>query len=119
MTAGRYDITCEQGASFIRLIKLYDSSNEPRDLTGYEARMHVRRTKNASSTIIELSTDNGRIIIEPTEDMPLGAIQLVLTAEETSYLTDEGVYDLELIATDNSVERVLQGRFKLDLEVTR
>jgi len=116
LTAGAYDITCEQGASFVRLIRVLDDEGAPRDLTDYTARMHVRRTKTSSTLLIELTTENDRIIIGPPED---GVLQLVLTAEETSDLTDEGVYDLELIAPDDTVERLMQGKFKLDLEVTR
>ncbi len=53
MRAGKYDITCEQGTTFIRTLAVLqpDLENDPTgetfeimDLTGYTARMHVRRT---------------------------------------------------------------------------
>ena len=48
MSAGAYDITCEQGATFSRTLTVKDSSGAVRDLSTYTARMQVRRTQSSS-----------------------------------------------------------------------
>jgi DUF4097 and DUF4098 domain-containing protein YvlB len=114
MSAGAYDITCEQGATFSRTLTVKDSNGVARDLSGYTARMQVRRTTSSSTTLVELTTENGRISLNSN-----GEISLSLSATETSALTDEGVYDLEIEDSSGNVERVVEGAFNLDLEVTR
>ena len=125
MIAGIYNITCQQGSTFTRIIKL--KMPDPADptqttyvdyeLQGHTARMQVRRTVTSTTVQVELTTENGRIVIEP--DSEKGAIRLQLTDEETAALTSDGVYDLEIISVEGVVSRVLQGTFTLSLEVTR
>jgi DUF4097 and DUF4098 domain-containing protein YvlB len=114
MGAGAYDITCEQGATFSRTLTVKDSNGDARDLSAYTARMQVRRTTSSSTTLVELTTENGRIFLNSD-----GEISLSLSASETAALTDEGVYDLEIEDSSGNVERVVEGSFNLDLEVTR
>ena len=114
MSAGAYDITCEQGTTFNRTLTVKDSNGDARDLSTYTARMHVRRTTASSSTLIELTTENNRISLNSS-----GQITLSLTANETAALAEGGVYDLELVDSSSNVERVVEGAFILDLEVTR
>ena len=42
MSAGAYDITCEQGVTFNRTLTVKDSNGDARDLSTYTARMQVR-----------------------------------------------------------------------------
>jgi hypothetical protein len=60
MAAGQYDITCEQGATFARTLQWLDENEVAVDLTGYTARMHVRKTVKATTTLVELTTSNSR-----------------------------------------------------------
>lgn len=114
MAAGAYDITCEQGATFTRTLTVKDSNGDARDLSSHTARMQVRRTKSSATSLIELTTANGRISTNAA-----GQIVLSISAADTAALTDEGVYDLEIEDTSGSVERVVEGKFNLHLEVTR
>ncbi len=114
MSAGAYDITCEQGTTFNRTLTVKDSNGDARDLSTYTARMHVRRTTASASTLIELTTENNRISLNSS-----GQITLLLSANETAALAEGGVYDLELVDASSNVERVVEGAFILDLEVTR
>lgn len=114
MSAGAYDITCEQGATFNRTLTVKDSNGDARDLSTYTARMQVRRTTSSSDTIVELTTENNRISLNSS-----GEIILSLPATATAALTDGGVYDLEIEDSEGNVERVVEGIFVLDLEVTR
>jgi len=125
MIAGIYNITCEQGADFIRSIVLkYPDANDPTgetylnfDLTNYTGRMQVRRVIDDASYMIELTTANTGILIEPGSTD--GEIQIVMTSIQTAALTSSGVYDLEIISGSGTVSRVIQGTFTLNLEVTR
>ena len=114
MAAGAYDITCEQGATFSRTLTVKDANGDARDLSSHTARMQVRRTVSSSSTLITLTTENGRISLNSS-----GEITLSITAVDTASITDGGVYDLEIISSGGAVERVVEGNFYLDLEVTR
>jgi hypothetical protein len=124
MLAGTYNITCQQGSTFTRMITMrYPDPESPPadptyllyDLSGYEARMQVRRTIDSSSTIVELSTDDGSIVLGGED----GTIELTISAEDTALITSSGVYDLEIIDDVGVVSRVLQGQWRLSAEVTR
>jgi len=115
MLAGTYKITCDQGATFERVITVRDSAGALMNLTGYTARMQVRPEIESSTTLVELTTANGRITLGGV----LGTITLSMNAATTAAITDEGVYDLEIISSGGAVHRVLKGRFVLNLEVTR
>ena len=121
--AGLYNITCQQGATFQRQITWTDPANNPYDLTGYTARMHVRPYKDSPIIIIGLGavTSPGGTI---TLGGPAGTINLEIPAANTAALTptpnnDVYVYDLELVSGGGVVTRVLEGNFKVSGEVTR
>lgn len=125
MLAGIYNILCEQGTTFIRLLKVEQPDPEDPtgetfidfDLTGYTARMQIRRTITTSTPMIELTTENGGLEIGYAgED---NALRIHITAEQTEGLSSSGVYDLEIINSEGSVSRLIQGDFELSLEVTR
>lgn len=116
MPAGGYDMVCEQGATFTRQFTWTDENEVPVNLTGYSARMHVRTAIKASETVVQLTTANGRIVLYPS----LGKIELLLDAVTTAALPDKRcVYDLEVVAPNGTVTRLLQGAFVISPEVTR
>lgn len=116
MLAGKYNMVCDQGSTFTRTIEIKEADGTVFPLAGYTARMEVRRTVDASSALIGLSTDNGRIVINPS----LGALTITLTPELTASLTQSGVYDLEIVHTSTgAVHKVIRGEFKLEKEVSR
>lgn len=125
MIAGTYNITCEQGATFSRIIQLKQplesdptgSTYEPYDLQNHTARMQVRRTLSSTTVLVELTTENGRIVLEPTSEK--GIIVIQMDDATTAALSSDGVYDLEIISLGGEVSRVIQGTFTLSLEVTR
>ena len=125
MIAGSYNITCEQGTSFSRIIALEQprtpteedpSLYEVYSLVDHTARMQVRRTlESTGSPIISLTTENERIELDGIN----GLITLSISAADSAALTSSGVYDLEIITSGGLVSRVIQGTFTLSLEVTR
>jgi len=111
-----YDIEIEQGATFSRLFRWKDSAGDPVDLTGYTARMQIRRKYSSTTVEYSATTENGDIVLGDA----LGTIQLDISAANTALLTcSSGVYDLELIASDNVVTRFVQGTVTVSREVTR
>ncbi len=116
MLAGRYNIICDQGSTFQRVIEIKDTDGTVYPLTGYTARMQIRREIDSTTILLELTTANGRIVIYSG----LGAIELKLSASETTALTRGGYYDLEIVKTSTGeVQKVLRGEFRLEKEVTR
>jgi hypothetical protein len=129
--AGVYNITIEQGSTFGRLISVEqpDLATDPTgqtfenfDLAGYTARMHIRRTIDSSTAMITLTTENGRIAINPNiVGYPTrnNEISLSITAADTATITTSGVYDLEIISAGGTVSKVIRGDVTLIPEVTR
>jgi hypothetical protein len=121
MIAGVYNIFCEQGTTFGRTFELqYPDPLEPDvyydyDLTGFTARMQVRRTIESTTKIIELTTENGGIEIDGVQ----GKLTVIMTATQTSALSSSGVYDIEIVDGGGNVSRLVQGVFTLSQEVTR
>jgi len=112
------DITIYQGETFDRTFTYNTgtlASYTPVDLTGYTARMQIRERLEDSTTIAELTTENSKIVLGGVA----GTIQLLLTDTETSAITTNGVYDLELISGGGVVTRLMQGKTILSKEVTR
>ena len=114
MPAGIYNFTCEQGATFQRDVEVTNFDDTIRDLSGFTARMQVRRDMEATSALVELTTENGRMSIAGT----LGTLSLSISAADTAALTQGGIYDLEIVDGVGAVERLLQGNFNLDENVT-
>jgi len=124
MLAGIYNITCQQGSTFTRTITLNypdplsppsDPTYLPWNLTGYTARMQVRRTIDSSTVLLNLTTGGGGITLGGSS----GVIEIYISAANTATLASSGVYDLEIISTTGVVDRILQGNFTLSQEVTR
>jgi hypothetical protein len=115
MAATTYDILIEQGATFSQVIT-YKDNGVAVNLTGYTARLQVRATLESASTLIELTTANGRIALGGAA----GTITLTIAAADTAALTaGRGVYDLELVSGSGIVTRLLQGVATISRNVTR
>lgn len=115
MIAGVYNITCEQGSTFTRTFTIKNPDGTVYDLTGFSARMHIRRDYDSATTMFQATTENGCITISLT----FGEIHVDMTAAQTATITRDGVYDLEIFNGDGVVYKVVKGRFVLDKEVTR
>ena len=115
MLAGQYNLIIDQGAHFERLMTITNPDGSEYDLTGYTARMQIRTEIDADDVMCELTTANGRIVLGGEE----GTVRLIIESAVTETFDDEGVYDLELIDSDGKVYRLLKGKVKVELEVTR
>ena len=126
MIAGIYNITIEQGSTFVRLISIEQpdldadptgATFEPFVLTGYSARMQIRRTVESSTVMLSLTSPSGGIIISP--GTPENELSITISAAVTAGLLTSGVYDLEIVDAGGLVSKVLRGTVTLIPEVTR
>ena len=126
MIAGVYNITLEQGTTFYRLIDVMEPTvldpdvYEAFNLTGYTARMQIRRTIDSETPMVSLTspTVNGNGIT--VMDGANNAISININDTTTSLVDSSGLYDLEIIKTSTGqVSRLLQGTVTLSREVTK
>lgn len=115
MLAGNYNITIDQGAFFERLLTVKNPDGTLFDLTDFTARMHIRTELDSDEIMCELTTENGRIALGGEA----GTVTLSIESDVTEDFDDEGVYDLELIDSEGKVFRLLKGKVRVELEVTR
>ncbi len=113
MSTGKYNITANQGETF-KLDFTISTDNVAWDLTTYSARMQVRTSAGASTTLLSL--------VSPT-DITLGGsgtVSIVVDAETMAALiSGRFVYDLEVESAGGEVTRILEGKFTVRAEVTR
>lgn len=106
-------LTCNQGSTFTRRL-VYKINHEVVNLTGYSARMQVRPNYGSDNLVVNLSTGNGITITGAT-----GTIVITITAgATTNIIAGTYLYDIELVAPDTTVQRILEGKFVVKPEVT-
>lgn len=116
MTAGIKDIEVEVGATFRMNVVWNDPDGNPIDNTGYEARMQFRKKYGAAAIIMSFTTADLSIILGGAD----GSIAIKGLATLTEDITDRyGVYDLEMLAPNGDVDRILKGAVDFDPEVTK
>lgn len=129
MSAGIYNITIEQGADWHLYFVWRNAISEPRDLSGWSARMQIRETVASKTPLVALGTEDGSIMLGNTS----GTVSISLPASLTqpikinpaSLVWQDGkqgvplVYDLEMIDPEGVVKRLLQGGVFFVPEVTR
>lgn len=116
MAAGVYNITIEQGSTFTLNLTWKDSSGAAINITGYTARMQVRKSVDAASTTLSLTSGAGDITLGGAA----GTISITVSAASTASIASGNyVYDLELVSGAGVVTRLLQGAVTVSPEVTR
>lgn len=118
ITPKNIPLTIYQGASFYKEWEIRDKEGNPLDMTGWSARMQIRKRKTSPEPMLDLTTENGRLFINVTSEKTTYGIEL--PPEDTEGLTEKsGVYDLELVDVSGGVARVQEGEVTVSLEVTR
>jgi hypothetical protein len=92
------------------------SWNMPVPLTGYTAQMQIRETLESPTVIAELTTANGRIVIDSTNSVISINLPATLTA---TFNFDSAVYSMELTDSQSNVFQFVNGSISLVKEVTR
>jgi len=118
--ASNYNITIDQGTTFVLVITYADSANAPINLTGFTARMQARaKYTSPNPPLFDVSTT----IVSGTGIVlggVAGTITVTLTATVTAALVaGQYVYDLELLSGGGIVTRLIEGRCLISPEVTK
>jgi len=116
MPAAKLNLKIEQGATFRQKFD-WKANGLQVNLTGFSARMHLRQPIESTTVIHELTTENGGIrFIDPEN----GKIELFISNIDTSKFNfSTCVYDLEMVAPNTDVTRLIEGTITLSKEVTR
>ncbi len=111
MTAGKYDITVEQGSDFSLTLTVKEGGSV-KDLTGFTARGSMRKTFD-DATAHDFTF---------TSDYDATGILVMKMAHTATDDLDAGfyVYDVELVHSgNNTVQRLIEGKAEVTREVTR
>ncbi|WP_043004854.1 hypothetical protein [Comamonas testosteroni] len=119
MSAHKVKLEIDQGATFDKTITWKTGTkvqSVPVDLTGCKARSQFRETVESETVLLELTTENGRIVLGG----PTGEIRILITATDTAALQwSAAVYDLEIEFPNGTVVRRFAGSVAVSPEVTR
>lgn len=107
-----YNPQAQQGATWTRTITWRDSAGTAINLTGYTARMMLKR--GYKDTVAALSLTNSSGI---TLGGAAGTIVITITAAQSALLSGQYVYDLELV-NGAVVTRLIEGVITFSPEVT-
>lgn len=110
-------------ATFSEQTVLRDADGVPLDLTGYSARMHIRRERQDLLPLFDLSSDAGDIELGGVEGTLVFRIDADATAGAVLLDPDGEGWVYDLLLTDTSVppnvDRVFQGVIFVSPGVTR
>ena len=113
------DFTIDQGADLALQLELVNPDGSTKDLTGYTAAAKMKKNFNSLSAD---ALDFTAVVSDPPSS---GVVTLSLTNLQTDELSTRGryVYDVEISYADsdgnNIIERVLEGKIKVNPSVTR
>jgi hypothetical protein len=114
---GKLDLECYAGATF-NYDLTYLAAGSPVDLSGYDARLQVRKSYENADAVFSLSVGSG-ITLGGTA----GSIELFIDAADSAGLNvrrvETWLYDLELEDEAGKVTRLVEGQFRVLPEVTR
>jgi hypothetical protein len=109
MPALKYDLIVDQGADYAVTFPVLDGAGQPVDVTGWSASGQIR-AGYASATVLHT--------LAPT----LGSGGLALripAATSAAWAFRLGRYDIELVAPDATVTRLVEGSVVVRPEITR
>jgi hypothetical protein len=117
------NITVNQGTSLPYTFTLTYLNNSVYDLTGYDARLQVRRTYGDTTWLINCTVANGKLTINATA----GTITWHIIPSDTMSIrfnnkdddTLDCVYDLEITAPTGDIYKPAGGTLTINREVTR
>lgn len=113
------DFTIDQGSDLALQLELVNPDGSTKDLTGFSAAAKMKKNFNS------LAADTVDFTASVNEPPTSGVVTLSLTNLQTDELSTRGryVYDVEISYADsdgnNIIERVLEGKIKVNPSVTR
>lgn len=115
MAASNYDISVEQGTDYAATLTYKDSTGTAINITGYSARMQVRRKAASNNSYLSLSSSSGI-----TLGGAAGTVAIAISSASLAQVpAGNYVYDLELVSGAGVVTKLISGDFIVTGEVTR
>lgn len=113
-------LTCDQGEYWVRHLR-WSAAGELVDLDGWTARMQIRPTKNSTTVLHTLTTENGGISLDVQEirDREYNIHLTIPDAATETFVPKTYHYDLQMVSPDDRPKRLVGGTFVVDGEVTR
>ena len=115
MAASTYNIAAEQGTDYAATLTYANSAGTAINITGYTARMQVRRTIGSPDAVLTLTSSSGI-----TLGGAAGTVAIAIpSAALTLVAAGNYKYDLELVSGAGVVTKLISGDFTVTGEVTR
>ena len=115
MAASTYNIAAEQGTDYAATLTYANSGGTAINITGYSARMQVRRSVGAPTSVLTLTNASGITLGGAAGTVAISiAAAAMATVPAGNYR-----YDLELVSGAGVVTKLISGDFTVTGEVTR
>jgi len=106
--ADTYNALADQGATWKRTITWKDNAGAAINLTGFTARMELKRNKSDEQEVLTLTSTSGIVL-----GGAAGTIAITITADQAIELSGEYFYDLRLV-NGSEVTYLMQGVINFD-----
>lgn len=115
MPAARLDLAIDQGAKFPMPVTWNDENGNPVNLTGWSARMMVRKTNGNGQIYADLTIADGDIVITPMS----GQIDITMNKAKSAKIpAGNWYYDLQVTDSSGEPDYLLWGRFNVRASIT-
>lgn len=112
----RKNIAISQGSDYYHEIYYTEVDGTPIDISGYGAECNFRELEESTTAFFVATTANSKLSVDGVN----GKVTLhVPNADSTAFTILKGYYDVEIIAPDTQVTRIVQGTVTIDREITR
>lgn len=116
MPTPQLDLAIPQGTKVVQPVLVTQNGVSVPLPVGTNAKMQIRSQRDSTTVLAELSTANGRILV----DTVLAKVTIVFASAFTAgFDFERGVYDLDLIYPDNEKERIVEGKVYVFTSVTQ
>lgn len=122
MTTNTKDISMDQGSTFTYTFTLLDTLGAAFNLSGYDARLQVRKTFGSTAPVISCTLANSKLSITAPNIINLNLLPSDTTSIRFNAVDDDTldcVYDLEIVSPTSAVYKPARGTFTITREVTR
>jgi hypothetical protein len=118
--AGTYSLYLDAGADFSLRFTVKNADGTIVNLTGYSARMQIRRLHTSATVDLSLTSQSGGLFVDGSK----GNVNLTITNAQTAALCVNNaesvyIYDLEIQSEAGEVTRVVEGKVIVKPQVTR
>lgn len=112
----RLDLRVPKGTRIVQPVQVLTDGVVVALPNGTTAKMQIRATKQSDIVLAELSTVNGRLVL----DLNNAKVTIIMaTAFTTAFTFERGVYDLNITYPDTEAERIVEGSVYVMPSATR